>query len=195
MNAPINSTIPRNSPGVPMPAFLEAIARPISLLPGEDPREFEAIRDAIIHDIAPRSGIEWLWTFDLIDLSWDVQRYRSLRQKVLEMHRQSAIERLLQRLDLPGISLKSLKPARHHIRRNAAQWRDDPEAAAEIEDRLASNGIDSESINLEVFVQSREIFSMFDLLINSAQRRRLLLLREINNRRASVTRFVQLEGI
>jgi hypothetical protein len=52
------------------------------------------------------------------------------------------------------------------------QWREDPEAAAEIEARLASNGIDVGSINLEVFVQSRELFLMFDALMHSAQHRR-----------------------
>jgi hypothetical protein len=189
MNAPINSTIARNGPGIPIPAFLEAIARPVSLLPGEDPKQLQVIRDAIIDEIAPRSGIEWLWTFDVIDLSWDVQRYRALRHKVLEAHRQSAIERALQRLDLAGISFESLKAARDHIKRNAVQWREDPDAAAEIEGRLASNGIDAGAINLEVFVQSKEIFLIFDVLINSAQRRRASSLREINNRRASTTTY------
>jgi hypothetical protein len=40
--------------------------------------------------------------------------------------------------------------------------------------------------NLEVLVQSREFFLMFDALIQSAQNRRAMLLREINNRRSSV---------
>ena len=32
----------------------------------------------MIDDIQPRTTIEWLWTFDMIELSWEVLRYRRL---------------------------------------------------------------------------------------------------------------------
>jgi hypothetical protein len=131
MNGPFGSTISQNDSSIPMPTFLTVIARPVSLLPGESLRDFESVRDNIIHDVAPQSGIEWLWTMDLIDLSWDIIRYRALRQKVLETYRQVAIESVLQRLDLAGISQESLPSARNYTKQNAAQWRQDPEAATE----------------------------------------------------------------
>jgi hypothetical protein len=81
-----------------------------------------------------------------------------LRQKVLQTYRQAAVESVLQRLDLAGISQEFLPAARNYTKQNAIQWRENPEAAAEIEIRLASNGTDSETINLEVFIQSRELF-------------------------------------
>jgi hypothetical protein len=118
------------------------------------------------------------------DLSWDIIRYRALRQKVLETCRQAAVESALQRLDLAGIPQESLPSARNYTKQNAIQWREDPEAAAEIETRLASNGTDTESINLQVFIQSRELFIMFDTLMHSAQNRRVVLLREISGRRS-----------
>jgi hypothetical protein len=180
----VNVTISQDSARIPMPAFLKAIARPVSLLPGEDPEEFEALRDIIIHDIAPQSGIEWLWTIDLIELSWDIQRYRTLRHKVLETHRQRAIAQALRRIDCAGIPSASQEIAYGHVQRNAAQWHDDPQAAVEVEARLASHGFDARSIDMEVIVQAREIFIMFDSLIHSAQNRRIYLLREINARRS-----------
>jgi hypothetical protein len=184
MNGPVQATISQNTAWTPMPAFLKAIARPVSLLPGEDREEFEALRDIIIHDIAPQSGIEWLWTIDLIELSWDIQRYRTLRHKVLETHRQRAIEQALGRIDCAGIPSASQEIAYGHVKRNAAQWHDDPQAAVEVEARLASHGFDARSIDMEVIVQAREIFIMFDSLIHSAQNRRIYLLREINARRS-----------
>jgi hypothetical protein len=185
MNRPIDPTILQNNPGRTIPAIFQAIARPAPLLPGESLHDFESIRAIIIDDLKPQSGLEWLWTMDLIDISWDIVRYRSLRQKVLETYREAAIESVLQRLDLAGISNDFLQSARKYTKQNAAQWRADPQAAAQIERRLASNGIDTETINLEVLVQSRELFLMFDALIQSAQNRRAMLLREINNRRSS----------
>jgi hypothetical protein len=186
MNGPIDPTILQNSPAPTVPAIFQAIVRPAPLLPGENLHDFESIRAIIIDDVKPQSGLEWLWTIDLIDISWDIVRYRSLRQKVLQTYREAAIESVLQRLDLANISNDFLQPARKYTKQNAAQWRADPQAAAEIERRLASNGIDTETINLEVLVQSRELFLMFEALIQSAQNRRAMLLREINNRRSSV---------
>ena len=88
------------------------------------------------------------------------------------------------RLDHRGIRTAFLELAKHHTRDNAEQWRVDPKAAAEIEARLGSHGIDASSINIEVFVQARDLYIMFDSLIHSAQSRRIMLLREIATRRA-----------
>jgi len=65
------------------------------------------------------------------------------------------------------------------------QWRRDL-AAAEIEAHLKLNGIDAASMNVEVFVQARDLFVLFDSLMLSAQSRRVTLLREIATRRAAV---------
>jgi len=70
-----------------------------------------------------------------------------------------------------------------HAKRTAAEWREDPEAAFEIECRLCRSGFDSIDINAEVFVQARELFEMFDQLIHLAQSRRIAVLREISIRR------------
>ena len=69
------------------------------------------------------------------------------------------------------------------MKQNALSWRYDREAASEIEARLASYGFDQNAITAEVFVQAREVFIMFESLLNSAQQRRIFLLRELNNRR------------
>jgi hypothetical protein len=155
-------------------------------MPGESLSDYEAIRDMIIKEIAPQSGIEWLWAADLIELSWDIVRYRALRQKMLKIRRQDAIDAMLQRLDLPGIPYPFRQSARDQTRLNAEQWRTDPIANAEIENRLTAQGIDEGSVNAEVLIQSRELFIMFDGLMQSAQTRRILLLREINRRRISL---------
>jgi hypothetical protein len=186
MNGPVN--IQPERPNNQVPARFDAIAHPPTLLPGERLEDYEALRGNIICEIAPQSGIEWLWTVDLVELSWDIQRYRVLRHKVLEMHRQNAIESALRRVDGAGIPSAFQQEACCQIKQNAAQWRDDPTAAIEIETRLASFGFDARSIDLEVIVQAREIFVMFDSPMHSAQNRRMFLLREINCRRSFAKR-------
>jgi hypothetical protein len=186
MNAPFDITT--DPTPFCMPEGLEAFARPPSLLPGERPEQYEALRSAVFCEIAPRCAIEWLLTIDLVELSWDIQRYRILRHRVLENYRQKAIEQALRRIDCAGIPAAYEDTARHYTKQNALSWRHDREAAAEIEARLASYGFDQNMIS-EVFVQAREVFFMFESLLISAQQRRIVLLREINGRRSFPKKF------
>ncbi|MGX9431826.1 MULTISPECIES: hypothetical protein [Bradyrhizobium] len=141
------------------------------------------MRNAIFEEIAPRTAIEWLLAVDVVELSWEIQRYRVLRHKLLEHHRQQAIEHSLRHIDLAGISHELADAATCHIRQNAQAWRTDPTSATEIEARLATHGYDAGAINAEVYLQAREIFLVFEALLNTAQNRRISLLREINNQR------------
>jgi hypothetical protein len=84
---------------------------------------------------------------------------------------------------LEGMPFGAMPVVQHHARRTAAEWRDDQEAAIVIEARLARSGFDQLDINAEVFVQARQQFGMFDQLMQSAQSRRIGLLREISLRR------------
>ena len=186
MTACDNQMIGSRALDIAVPAIFHRVVQPAFLMPEESLNDYEAIRDMIIQEITPQSGIEWLWAADLIELSWDIVRYRALRQKMLEIRRRDAIDAMLQRLDLPGIPHSFRQSARDQTRLNAEQWRTDPIANAEIENRLTAQGIDEGSVNAEVLIQSRELFIMFDSLMQSAQARRIMLLREINRRRISL---------
>src|SRR4051812_16831880 len=35
----------------------------------------------IVEDIQPQTNIEWLWTLDLVELSWEILRYRRLKRR------------------------------------------------------------------------------------------------------------------
>jgi hypothetical protein len=180
-----------------VPAELIPFSEPSFLLPGENLRDFEAIRQMMIDDIQPRTNIEWLWTLDLVELSWEILRYRGLKKRILDAHRITAIEAILQRLDGEGMPAEAMSMVRTQARRTATEWRDDSEAALEIESRLYRSGFDPIDINAEVFVQARELFEMFDQLIHLAQSRRIGLLREISIRRefsARVRRVINAPG-
>jgi len=165
-----------------LPVEFEALAPPL-LLPGEHLSDYQALRQAIFADLAPRSAIEWLLAIDVAELSWDVQRYRMLRHKLLETYRQKAIEAALRRIDLVGVDPDFEDQAEYYTRQNALSWRIDHVAATEIDARLASYGCDAHAINTEVYVQARDILVLFEGLLNAAQTKRMLLLREIRNQR------------
>ena len=74
-----------------IPAELKSLEEPSCLLPGESRHEFEIIRQMIIEDVGPKTNLEWLWTMDLVELSWEILRYRRLRERILQAYRAKAI--------------------------------------------------------------------------------------------------------
>ena len=181
MNGPVQTA--QQLTRTAMPVELEILAPPPLLLPGESPERYQALRQAIFADLAPRSAIEWLLAIDIVELSWEIQRYRLLRHKLLESYRQKAIEAALRRIDLVGIVPECQDEAEYYTLQNALSWRIDPIATTEIETRLAAYGFDQHAISTEVYVQAREMFVLFEGLLNAAQTKRVLLLREIRNPR------------
>ena len=98
MNGPFPTAQPLTATALPIE--FEALAAPPLLLPGESLEHCQTMRQAIFADLAPRSAIEWLLAIDVAELSWEIQRYRLLRHKLLESCRQKAIEAALRRIDL-----------------------------------------------------------------------------------------------
>lgn len=164
-----------------LPIEFEAFAAPPLLLPGERLEHYQMLQQAIFADLAPRSAIEWLLAIDFAELSWEIQRYRLLRHKLLESYRQKAIEAALRRIDLVGIGPEWQDEAEYNTLQNALSWQIDPVARTEIDTRLAAHGFDQLAISTEVYVQVREMFVLFEDLLNAAQTKRMLLLREIRN--------------
>jgi hypothetical protein len=167
---------------VDIPTELKSFAEPL-LLPGESLRDFKFMRNMIVEEVRPESFVEWLWTFDLVELSWEITRYRRLKVRVLDAHRAAAVEALLVLVDGEGMPAEAIPMVHTQARRARADWRADPKAAAEIGARLERGGLNQDSINTEAFVQAHELFLMLDQLMHSAQTRRMTLLREIGIRR------------
>jgi hypothetical protein len=166
-----------------IPVELRAFCEQSFLLPGENRQDFEMIQRMMIEEVRPETNIEWLWTLDLVELSWEILRYRGLKQRVLQEYRHSAIKAILLRLEGAGIPTENLQYLELQVGRSAAEWRDNPQAADEIDARLRRHGFDDNAVNAEIFCQIRGSFAMFDDLMQSAQNRRIVLLREINSRR------------
>lgn len=185
MNGAFNKAPPGSATALPM-EFAALCPAPL-LLPGESLDHYRALQAAIFHDLSPRSAVEWLLAIDFAELSWEIQRYRLLQHKILEAYRQEAIEVTLRRIDVLGIPPDFRQDAEFYTSKNALAWRLDPVATEEIEARLASYGFDQHAINMEAYVQAREVFSFFESLLKAAQLRRLILLKDINNHRGLAT--------
>ena len=171
-----------------VPAELMFLMEQPCLLPGENRRDFEALRQMMIEEIRPETKIEWLWLLDLVERSWEIFRYRRLKQRILDTFRQAAIASTLHRINGVGIPQEMSEEVRARSIRAAAEWKEHPDAAVEIEAHLARNGFDETAINAQVFIQAQREFAMFDGLMHAAQHRRMALFREIAIRREVMNR-------
>lgn len=183
MNGPVS--LPQSQSASLLPPQFEALCPLPQLLPGESIDHYHALQAAIFRDIAPETAVEWLLAIDIAELSWEMQRYRVLRHRLLNTYRQKAIEMTLRRVDVAGIAPDFQDVAEIYTVHNALDWQLDPSAALDIETRLRSYGFDQHAISMEVYVQAREILGLFESLLSGAQLRRLMLLKEINNIRRS----------
>ncbi|MCP2218503.1 MULTISPECIES: hypothetical protein [Bradyrhizobium] len=177
MNGP--APVARQLAAAALTLELKALMPAPLLLPGESLEAYHALQQAVFADLAPQTALEWLLVIDIAELSWEIRRYRLLRHALLEDHRQQAIEASLRRIDLVGIAPEFKEDASRYTRQNALSWRSDQVAACDIEAHLARYGFDQQALNLEVFIQARDIFLMFEGLLMAAQKRRAHLLREI----------------
>ena len=64
----------------------------------QEKRDFEALRLMMIEEIRPETKIEWLWLLDLVERSWEILRYRRLKQRMLDV-REAAIACILHRIN------------------------------------------------------------------------------------------------
>ena len=74
-----------SSRSLALPNELKSFLEPSCLLPGENRHDFETIRQMMVDEIQPENNIEWLWLLDLVELSWEILRYRRLKQRILEL--------------------------------------------------------------------------------------------------------------
>ncbi|TYO62044.1 hypothetical protein FXV83_35000 [Bradyrhizobium hipponense] len=178
MNGPVDL---RNSKPVSvLPPQFEALCHPPLLLPGENINHYQALQAVVFRGLDPQSAIEWLLAIDIAELSWEMQRYRILRHRVLNIYRQKAVEMTLRRVDLAGIAPDFQDVAEIYTITNALDWQMDASAAHDIEAHLRSHGFDQHAISMEIYVQAHEILTLFESLLNGAQLRRLLLIKEFN---------------
>src|SRR3981189_2462727 len=125
-----------------LPKALAMLAPQPLLLPGARLEDYLILRQAVYAELAPRNAIEWLLTIDIAELSWEIQRYRILRHKLMEKSRQSAVAAALSQIDLIGIPFEWQEDAKRQTELNALAWRSNVDAASDIERRLALYGVD-----------------------------------------------------
>ena len=81
-------------------AELRVLFGPPALLPGESLAEYWRLYSLLQADLAPADVIEKIWVRDLVDLQWEVRRWRRLSNEFLSSSRHDGLDKILNSLFL-----------------------------------------------------------------------------------------------
>ena len=124
------------------------------------------------YDMEPQDVIEWLWVKDVVNLSWEILRFRRLKIDLVEIDREdknATIEWEREHFDEPYIDVFSGKLT--------------PRDTADIEARKNKPLLDTETDSVKLLFKHIEEYEHIERLLTSAELRRDRILREIELRR------------
>jgi hypothetical protein len=117
-----------------VPAHVVELLGPASLIKGENPNQYGALLSEVARTVKPADIMEWLWVKDIVDLTWDILRYRRLKANGIQKTGLEAtcLDYASACSGLASLSLIEQMQASAELRRN--------NALEEIESRRASLG-------------------------------------------------------
>jgi len=59
------------------------------LIPGEDARDYQRLLTEVINVMRPVDVLETIWTRDIVDLQWDIIRFRRIKADVITYYHRS----------------------------------------------------------------------------------------------------------
>ncbi|MFQ6019024.1 MAG: hypothetical protein ACE5KF_12625, partial [Kiloniellaceae bacterium] len=173
---------PSSSTGPPL-AVVGGVGGPVArileqrpLITGEDPADYDCLLARLGAAVAPEDAIEWLWLKDVVDLAWEVQRWRRLRAALLMTARTEAMARVL--LPLMGYEAAG---------ETAWDWaRGNTQAARRAETSLADHGLGVDAVMAAAFSQCLGDLESIERMIAAAELRRDRILNQIEKRRQAL---------
>jgi hypothetical protein len=149
---------------------------PPALLPGESLAEYWRLYSLLQADLAPADVIEKIWLRDLVDLQWEVRRWRRLNNELLSSSRYDGLDKILRSLFYKYADGAPMELKRHLMRR-------DPTAIAEISTQHDLAGLTEDAILAQTLAVQLDVVDRIDRMTLQAERRRDLAIQQIERRR------------
>jgi hypothetical protein len=152
-------------------------------LAGNEKREeFDRFFSAITAAVKPVDAIAWLYTWDVVCLSWEIKRERAAKAGIIRSAQIDFVSGLLSSNDLVWMSsrngLSKLLP-RPNGKLDARQWVKNPDALPEITKLLNINGYGPSDILAAAYIFGADNIDAIDRRIASYEARRMAVMREV----------------
>ena len=152
-----------------------------SLILGEDADAFEALLARVTAAVKPADAIEEIWVRDIVELAWDMARFRRFKASLLLVAAPDGLRRVL----IPLID-------RQEASRLSEAWgKREPQAMSEVDKLLAKANCAAGAIMAETLTFKLDHVERFERLIAAAEARLVGALRELDRRRAVLARALR----
>jgi hypothetical protein len=156
------------------------------LLLGESASDYDDLLAKVTATMKPTDIIEAMEVKEIVDDMWEAQRHRRLKASFLRQAGLKALESFLESLEegeyINGVRVLSVP---NLVEYYAAG---DQKSVAEVEEILALEGLDADSILAQVFAEKFDQVEGFERQITRANARRAKAFGEIERRRDALTR-------
>jgi hypothetical protein len=159
------------------PDCLGELFRHAPTLKTEDNKIYWNFLNEVVRCIKPADMIEWLWVKDVVDLSWEILRFRKLKITLTEIEREDTNAWIKRGWEYPD------KPYYDAWTKTSRS-----RTAEEIEERKNMPLLDSETDSAKLLWRHIDQYEHIERLVTSVELRRDRILREIELRRAELAR-------
>lgn len=148
------------------------------LIEGEDPAHYEELLAQIANAVQPSDMMEEIWLRDIVDLTWDISRYRRLKTALLNV---TINEEIAQSIAPAVAAFASTGSASE----NEPENYDDQDNAVDVEKVSGGFGVDQNLIVVRSCIANLGTIERLERLTMEAEGRRNAALREIERHRAA----------
>jgi hypothetical protein len=160
-----------------VPPGLETLFKDPPLVGDEKREDYESLFSAFVATVMPSDAIVWVYVRDITDLTWEIQRSKNLRTRVIKSAYCFVVSRLLSTSQSFSLALPSPSSVSTKKDKEAKQWADDPEARQRIDKELAQKGYDASYISTAASIRAANLIEAIDRRIAIDEVRRAMALR------------------
>jgi hypothetical protein len=165
--------------------FLDRMPR---MLPGESEGDYWDLFDLLLHDVMPATNSEWFVLADVVELCWEIQRYKAWKGAILAVHHRAAVETALRRVQVSSVIVDPLPVRILMARKEAEEARTDPEKHRIMKAKLAEHGYDDVTLNAGALMEALVPLTTIDRFLVSARNQLNTMLKEVYVRREFAAR-------
>jgi hypothetical protein len=152
------------------------------LVGDETPESYNIFFAAIVADVKPANSIDWLYTKDVADLSWQIRRERTVLAGVIKFYQTEVVRDFLKGTAEAPNPVEAAAYRIFNASDDAQRWASDPAARREIDARLTAKGHTPSAVLAEAYMRGASQIDAIDKRISACEARRIGIVREIERR-------------
>lgn len=174
-----------------------SICPPVSILPGEDEKAYNELLARVSGTVNPKDAIEEFWVRDVVDMTWEIFRYRGYKAGLIKAAMPEALEEILGPIFMHVLEVD--QPDEAVLERNLAQigghtklkelvgnWTAGvPDTLERVNKSLRQCGLTMDDINARAMALVLTEILQVDDLLDRIERSRNALIRDIERQRVA----------